>query len=139
MLLIAKKQFKAAKESVFKDFLKNLGLGFVFVICIPIAIIILLFTVIGIPVSLTVLFAYMVLFYIAKIFVGYALGEKVLQLLKTNGVPAPVWSLLVGLVILYILFLIPYFNWIFYLLALFVGFGCVFQAKKYLTPSPTAA
>lgn len=137
MLLIAKKQFKAAKESVFKDFLKNLGLGFVFVICIPIAIVILLFTVIGIPISIIVLFAYLVLFYIAKIFVGYALGEKVLQLLKTNGVPAPVWSLLVGLVILYILFLIPYFHWIFYLLALFVGFGCVFQVKKYLTPSPT--
>jgi len=135
MLLIAKREVKAAKESVFKDFLKNLGLGFVFVICIPIALIILLFTVIGIPISIIVLFAYLVLFYIAKIFVGYALGEKVLQLFKTNGSPAPVWSLLVGLVILYILFLIPYFHWIFYLLALFVGFGCVFQAKKYLTPS----
>lgn len=137
MLLIAKREVKAAKESVFKDFLKNLGLGFVFVICIPIALIILLFTVIGIPISIIVLFAYLVLFYIAKIFVGYALGEKVLKLLKTNGVPAPVWSLLVGLIILYILFLIPYIHWIVYLLALFVGFGCVFQAKKYLIPSPT--
>lgn len=134
MLLIAKKEVKAAKEAVFKDFLKNLGLGFVFVICIPIAICILLFTVIGIPISIIVLFAYLVLFYIAKIFVGYALGERVLQLFKTNGIPAPAWSLLTGLVILYILFLIPYLHWIFYLLALFVGFGCIFQAKKYLTP-----
>jgi len=139
MLLVAGKQLKAAKEAVFKDFLKNLGLGFVFVICVPIAIVILLFTVIGIPISIIVLFAYLVLFYIAKIFVGYALGEKVLQLFKTNGIPAPVLSLLVGLVILYILFLIPYFHWIFCLLALFVGFGCVFQAKKYLVPPSLAA
>ena len=138
MLLIAKKEVKAAKEAVFKDFLKNLGLGFVFVVCVPIAGVILLFTMIGIPISIIVIFAYMVLFYIAKIFVGMALGEKVLQLFKTNGVPSAGWSLIVGLFILYMLFLIPYLNWIIYLLTLFVGFGSVFQAKKYLIPpSPT--
>jgi hypothetical protein len=138
MLLIAKKEVKAAKEAVFKDFLKDLGLGFVFVICVPIAAVILLFTMIGIPISIIVIFAYMVLFYIAKIFVGIALGEKALQLFKTNGVPSAGWSLLVGLIILYLLFLIPYLNWIIYLLTLFVGFGSVFQAKKYLIPpSPT--
>ncbi|MFH0931549.1 MAG: polymer-forming cytoskeletal protein [Candidatus Zixiibacteriota bacterium] len=137
MLLVAKKEVKAVKESIFKDFLKNLGLGFVFVICVPVAAIILLFTVIGIPVSIIVLFVYLVLFYIAKIFFGLALGEKVLMLFKTNGTPAPVWSLMVGLLILYILFLIPYIHWIVYLLSLFVGFGSVFQIKKYLTPLPT--
>jgi len=138
MLLVAKKEVKAVKESIFKDFLKNLGLGFVFVICIPVAAIILLFTVIGTPISIIVIFAYLILFYIAKIFVGFALGEKVLQIFKTNGVPAPVWSLIVGLLILYILFLIPYIHWIVYLLVLFVGFGSVFQIKKYLAPPPTA-
>ena len=137
MLLVAKKEVKAVKEAVFKDFLKNLGLGFVFVICIPVAAVILLFTVIGIPISIIVIFAYLVLFYIAKVFFGLALGEKVLQLFKTTGTPAPVWSLIVGLLILYILFLIPYIHWIFYLLALFVGFGSVFQIKKYLVPPPT--
>jgi len=138
MLLVAKKEVKAVKESIFKDFLKNLGLGFVFVICIPVAAIILLFTVIGTPISIIVIFAYLILFYIAKIFVGFALGEKVLQIFKTNGVPAPVWSLIVGLLILYILFLIPYIHWIVYLLTLFVGFGSVFQIKKYLVPTSTA-
>ncbi len=136
MLLIAKKESKAAKESVFKDFLKNLGLGFVFVICIPIAIVILLFTVIGIPISIIVLFAYLVLFYIAKIFVGYALGEKVLQLLKTNGVPAPVWSLLVGLVILYILFLIPYFPLDILSFSSFRWFRLCFSGKEISYPFP---
>ncbi len=138
MLLVAKKEVKAVKESIFKDFLKNLGLGFVFVICVPVAAIILLFTVIGIPVSIIVLFVYLVLFYIAKIFFGFALGERVLMLFKTNGTPAPVWSLIIGLLILYILFLVPYIHWIVYLLVLFVGFGSVFQIKKYLVPTSTA-
>lgn len=137
MLLVAKKEVKAAKDAVFKDFLKNLGLGFVFVICIPIAAIILLFTVLGIPISIIAIFAYLILFYIAKIFVGFALGEKVLQLFKAEGMPAPAWSLVVGLLLIYILFLIPYLHWIVYLLTLFVGFGSVFQAKKYLVPPPT--
>ncbi|MCJ7497421.1 MAG: polymer-forming cytoskeletal protein [candidate division Zixibacteria bacterium] len=138
MLLVAKKEVKAVKESIFKDFLKNLGLGFVFVICVPVAAIILHFTVIGIPVSIIVLFVYLVLFYMAKIFFGFALGEKVLMLFKTNGTPAPVWSLIIGLLILYILFLVPYIHWIVYLLVLFVGFGSVFQIKKYLVPISTA-
>jgi cytoskeletal protein CcmA (bactofilin family) len=84
MLLVAKKEFKAVKEAVFKDFLKNLGLGFVFVICVPVAALILLFTIIGIPISVIVIFAYLILCYIAKIFVGFALGEKVLKLFKTD-------------------------------------------------------
>jgi len=137
MLLLAKKEVKAAKEAVFKDFLKNLGLGFVFVICVPVAAIILFFTVLGIPISIISLFAYLVLFYIAKIFVGFALGEKILQLFKTKGMPAPAWSLMVGLLTLYILFLIPYLHWIVYLLTIFIGFGSVFQAKKYLVPPIT--
>ena len=58
MLLIAKKEVKAAKEAVFKNFLINLGLGFVFVICGLIAICIIPFTVIGIPIAIILFFAF---------------------------------------------------------------------------------
>ncbi|MDH4223177.1 MAG: hypothetical protein OEV55_06500 [candidate division Zixibacteria bacterium] len=137
MLLLAKREVKAVKESVFKDFLKNLGLGFVFVICIPIAVVILLFTIIGIPVSLILVFIYFILFYIAKIFVGFALGEKILQAFGFSSKPSPFWSLMFGLSILYLLFLIPYLNCMVYLITLFLGFGAVFQYKKYIIPPLT--
>lgn len=132
LILITKKFVKGAKEAVFQSFLKSLGLGFICLVCVPIAIIILLITIIGIPIAVITLFAYLILFYIAKIFVGIALGEKILTGFKKDK-EAPIgWSLVIGLIIIYILASLPYIGWIVYLAVLFVGFGAALQARKFL-------
>jgi cytoskeletal protein CcmA (bactofilin family) len=132
LILITKKFVKGAKEAVIQSSLKSLGLGFICLICIPIAIIILLITVIGIPIAVISLFAYLILFYIAKIFVGIALGEKILTGFKKNKDAPMGWSLITGLIVIYILTSLPYIGWIVYLAVLFIGFGAALQARKLL-------
>lgn len=132
LLLISKNFVKGAKRAVTESFLKSLGLGFICMICIPIAGVILLVTVIGIPIAIISLFVYLILFYIAKIFVGIAFGEKILSGFK-KGKEAPLgWSLIVGLIIISILTSIPYLGWIVYLAVVFVGFGAALLARKHL-------
>jgi len=131
MLLVSKDFVRGAKNAVTQSFLKSLGLGFICMICIPIAIIILFFTVIGIPISIVALFVFLILFYVSKIFVGTALGERILTGFK-KGKEAPLgWSLIVGVIILSVLTWIPVFGWLIYFVVVFIGFGAGLLARKH--------
>ena len=128
--LLCKKNAYQAKKAVGESFLKSMGLGFVFLVCIPIAIIILLITVIGIPLAVISLFAYLILIYIAKIPVAAYLGERIIKALGKEGEPSFIWSMILGLVVLTIFLNIPYLEWLIYFVVLFTGFGAILISQK---------
>jgi hypothetical protein len=70
----------------------------------------------------------MVLFYISKLFVATALGDKLVQLVSSSEPKSYALSLFIGLVILTILFNIPYLGWIFYLATIVTGLGAIMIA-----------
>ena len=86
-------------------------------------------TVIGIPLAFITGFAYLTLFYIAKIFTGLVLGETVISIFKKDHIPAG-WSLMAGLVLLYILVGLPYVGWLIYALAFMIGLGGIVLSFK---------
>ncbi len=130
LTLIFKKNLHQAKQAVGDSFLKSLGLGFVFMVCIPIAILILMVTVIGIPIAIIALFAYAILIYIAKIPVATFVGEKIIKALGKQGEPSLIWSMLLGLVVLILLLNIPYLEWPIYFVVLFTGFGAILNSQR---------
>lgn len=130
LTLIFKKKAYQAKKAVTASFLKSLGWGFVFMVCIPIAIIILIVTILGIPIAIISLFAYAVLIYIAKIPVATALGEKMIKAFGKQGEPSLIGSMLLGLIVLTILLNIPYLEWLIYFIVLFTGFGAILTSQK---------
>jgi cytoskeletal protein CcmA (bactofilin family) len=133
LTLIFKKRAYQAKRAVTASFLKSLGWGFVFMVCIPIAIIILIVTILGIPIAIISLFAYAVLVYIAKIPVGTALGEKIIKAFGKQGEPSLIPSMLLGLIVLTILLNIPYLEWLIYFIVLITGFGAILISQKQST------
>jgi cytoskeletal protein CcmA (bactofilin family) len=128
--LLCKQNAYQAKKTVGEAFLKTMGLGFIFIICIPIAIIILLITVIGIPLAVISLFAYLILIYIAKIPVAAFLGDRIIKALGKEGEPSFIWSMILGLVVLTILLNIPYLKWLIYFVVLFTGFGAILLSQR---------
>ena len=130
LTLIFKKNAYQAKQAVGGSFLKSLGLGFMFMVCIPIAMIILLITVIGIPIAIIAFFVYAILIYIAKIPVATFVGEKIIRALGKQGEPSLIWSMLLGLVVLTLLLNIPYLEWPLYFLVLFTGFGAILSSQR---------
>ena len=133
LTLIFKKKAYQAKRAVTVSFLKSLGWGFVFMVCIPIAIVFLIVTILGIPIAIISLFAYAVLIYIAKIPVATALGEKVIKAFGKQGEPSLIPSMLLGLIILTILLNIPYLEWLIYFIVIFTGFGAILTSQKQST------
>jgi cytoskeletal protein CcmA (bactofilin family) len=108
----------------------SLGLGFVAFCGIPVAIVVLLALIISIPVAIILLFAYTVFFYIAKIYVAIAVGRLGIRAFRRDADPKQGWSLLFGLIILTILFVIPVLGWFVYFAVLFWGMGALLLGMR---------
>lgn len=86
-------------DTIATQLLKSLGSGVLLLIAIPLVALVLMMTVIGIPLGLIVLFAYIVLLYISKIFVGLAIGRRIVTYVKKE-ISSPYWHLVVGLIVI---------------------------------------
>lgn len=86
---------------------KSLGLGFVLLIVVPIASFIISITIVGLPIGLILLFAYILAIYLSKVFAGLLVGERILAYIRKGAKTHIFWSLLLGVVVLSILGAIP--------------------------------
>lgn len=120
-----------------------IGIGFIGACVAPIAIFILLITIVGIPIGIMLLFALTIFFYTAKIYIAIAAGRMVVKLLGRGKEIKIGWALLIGLVILTILFAIPYLGWIAYFGVVFWGIGAtvlaIQQCRHFPAPPPATA
>ncbi len=104
--------------------LRTLGVGSTAVLIGPLAILILLPTVVGTPASIILMFAYTIFFYLSKIYVALAVGRLIFNRLL-GKYPKQGWSFILGLAIITFLFWIPVIGWFVYLGTLFFGFGAI--------------
>ncbi len=110
---------------------KSLGWGLLVLICLPVAIFILLLTVIGLPLAVFVLFGYILGLYLSKIFVGVFIGGKILGIFFKKSL-SPIWSLVLGLIILTLLAKVPYLGWPVRILTLIFGLGALLISRRAL-------
>jgi hypothetical protein len=111
---------------------KSLGVGFLGLIVIPIASLIMFVILIGYPLGVVGIYTYSVLLYTASIFVGLVVGEKILQLFKKEGVISLYLSFIVGYVVLRILGLIPILGFVIRIFVLLFGAGALLLGGWYL-------
>lgn len=111
-----------------KGFWKSLLFGIIAIIGTPIVIFLLFITVFTIPLSFVLLAVYFVTIYIARIFAMYAIGSLLIQLIKTKS-PQPAWIFVIGLVLYYLLSLIPILGWFVKAIVVTAGFGAMMRVK----------
>ena len=93
--------------------------------------------------SLVVVFG-LIATYLAKVVVSYLIGDFILKLINPELTANPVWSLLLGIVILTILLAIPFLSWFFSLVIAILGLGTLFllwrdrSRPASITPQPAA-
>ncbi|MGB3340500.1 MAG: hypothetical protein WBB37_03355 [bacterium] len=102
-----------------------LGWGFVGLIVIPVAVIILLSLIIGYPFAILGIYVYTIIFYLASIFAGLVIGEKIIKLFKKEGDVSLYLSFIVGMVVLLVLGFIPILGFIVKIIVLLFGSGMV--------------
>jgi len=123
---------KVISKSISTRFGMNLLTGLVVLIVVPIISLILLFTIIGIPVSIILIIFYGLIIYVGPIFVGYIAGDYIVGKFwpKMNEKTKPVIAILLGTAIIYIITLIPILGGIIGFLAILLAFGAIWSERK---------
>lgn len=117
------KFFEKTSSAIKKSFWKSTLMGLLILIVTPIALMIILITVIGIPIAVVGFMLYIVAVYLSKIITAHWLGSKLYR--KGKYI-----KMILGVVILTILFWIPFIGWILKLGTILVALGSVTQIPK---------
>ncbi|MEW5700746.1 MAG: polymer-forming cytoskeletal protein [Candidatus Zixiibacteriota bacterium] len=122
------------KMSIRTSSWKSLGVGFLFLICMPIVAVALALTLIGIPVAIAIVVGWAILLYLSMIFVALPLGEWLLLFLRSGRKISRAVSLIVGLVILMLAVRIPYVGFLARVMIFSLALGGFFlTAYRYRT------
>ncbi|XOU94104.1 MAG: hypothetical protein ACNFW9_04635 [Candidatus Kerfeldbacteria bacterium] len=100
-------------------------LGLIMIVGIPFAAILISITVIGIPLAIISMAIYIFLYFISPIFIGLFIGNKILNLKKSNEDAPLIWAMLLGTFIFVLLKNIPYIGWLVGFLGTIWFFGTV--------------
>lgn len=108
-------------DQILTNPLASFGWGFLFLVAAPVVIVLLFITILGIPLALIALFAYILIIMIAQVFSSLALGEWLLKRFNQRG--GMMAAFIVGLVVLSLVKLIPVLGGIVSFVALLIGLG----------------
>ncbi len=127
--ILFKKQIEKLKEFSLKKNYKAIGPGSIILFLTPIAVILAIITVFGIPLALIAFSLWLMLIFFSKIIVALALGDYIFKLGKKEKVS---WYLKAfsGIVLAWLLFSLPYIGWLFSLVATLVGMGVFYYLIK---------
>lgn len=118
-------------NAMLNDFGRNLGWGFIWLVVVPVACIVLLMTVIGAVVGIILGVVYAVTILAAKVVTGMALGLWLMRKLNKDDKRIMDWKAVVlGVLVLQAVMLIPIVGWIGSFILFLVALGAVVSLAK---------
>ncbi|MBT8371281.1 MAG: polymer-forming cytoskeletal protein, partial [Deltaproteobacteria bacterium] len=106
---------------------KNLIIGLIVLILVPLCILVSVLTAIGIPAGVILAFIYISSIYISRVYVGLWLGRILFGNFKESFATSFFWPFVAGTITIGILLLIPVFGWILRFFLVLLGVGAVWQ------------
>ncbi len=106
----------------------SLLLGFITLVCVPVAFVMLLITIVGIPLALLLLLLYLALLMVAYVSSGVALGEWLLGRFNPGAAQRRGWRLgtaALAVLALALVSAVPYLGGVVSLLAVLLGIGAI--------------
>jgi len=105
---------------------KSLGIGFVALVVVPVAAVVLIAMLLTWPLGVFGLMLYLLATYVAALIPALALGQLIMERTFGKDEPSPYASLALGLVILHLLFAIPFFGFLLQVVAISAGLGAIY-------------
>lgn len=107
---------------------KSLLVGFIALVCVPVAALLFLITIIGVPLGLLTLLAYFILLIVGYVSTGISIGDWALKRAKSEASSSMLWrifSAILGVLIVSLLARIPWLGGWVMLSALLIGLGAL--------------
>lgn len=131
LVLLFPQAIHAVTDQGIRSFWKPLLVGLAASIALPVLVIILMLTFVGIPLALLVIAAWILVQALAGVMSAYYLGRRVWR-----GQRNPVLIMLLGTVVLIILYLLPIVGLIVFALAMLFGTGMILLELNRRRPAP---
>ena len=106
---------------------KSTGVGFVFLVVVPVGVILSLLTLVGIPIGIIAALLYAIFLYISRLYIGVWIGRKLLGFVKKSLATSFFWPFLVGTILITLVGLIPFVGWLFRLFFLLISLGAMWR------------
>ncbi len=119
------KKIQSLKNIIIKENYKLSLYGLAFLFLTPIACLILMLTIIGLPIALIILALWAILLFLSKIIASLALSDYLFKLFNKEKINNNL-KISAGIFLFCILVSIPYIGWFFSLLALLAGLGSIY-------------
>ena len=123
LIALWKKQIIELTDKMFKETKASIAWGFAIMFLTPIAIIIVMMTIIGIPLALLVLGMWVAILFLSKIIVGIMVGRKLLERFWHKKKDSLALAVLFGMLTVSIIFSVPFLGWIIALVGAWWGIG----------------
>lgn len=120
---------RVSKELTAIQFGKDLLIGIVTLVFVPIIVIFLLISFIGAPAGIVLLVTYLVMLYVSQGYTGLWLGKMIIEKLIHGKINAFL-ELLIGVTLLTLLIMIPWIGGYIWLLSTLLGLGLFMQSIK---------
>jgi len=124
---LTQKVLTFSQDSLSKIFIFGLSATLI----VPPISILLALTIIGLPLALILFAFWLIMIYLAPIFTAILLGQFIIKKSVNKELKNNFWPLLIGIVILFLLFSIPFVGWILNLIAIFFGLGKLISYANY--------
>lgn len=124
MAFLFPKNFTIISQTVIEKPLANFIVGLLFYFISPVVILLLIFSIIGIPIALLLTFFMAVFIFLSRIIISLAIGNMIFKDKNSKFIP-----LLVGLTITQIIFFLPFINVLFKIITLFLTTGALFISR----------
>ncbi len=127
LIFIAKKTTDKLLKKMTEPLIKTLLPGLLLMFIPPLVAVVLIFTLIGIPLSLIISSTWLIAVYIAKILTAILVGQIIIRSLNKKSNSSLFWPLVVGVSICWLIFSIPWVGWIIGLIAIWLGLGGIWN------------
>lgn len=128
VIIFMPNQVKLITSKMTGEFWKSLGWGIFSLIVVPIIVILLFLTLIGIPLGLLLFIVYVLGIYVTGIFVSIVIGKWIFARFGKPDISS-IWALTVGFIVLKLLTWIPIIGWIFGLIVFLWAFGALVSTR----------
>jgi len=120
-------------EKILKNPLKSLLYGPILMFILPPIVIILSLTIIGLPLALIIGALWLIGLYVAKILSALLFGQLLIKKFNLKNPASLFWSMILGIILAWILFSIPFIGWLIGLVVAWLGLGGIYL---YVTGEP---
>jgi len=108
----------------------SIGWGVILMLLTPILTVLLFITIIGLPLGFIIIGLWLIALMISKVLVGIMIGRSILNSLWTAQKDSLIWAMIIGIIITYLVYAIPFLGWLLALMAMWWGLGGLWQYFK---------